>query len=475
MDETSTNRITRWTQKLLDLSLRNRLLNARESKQILPLAADSLTALEDRLAADRQVAVEPSDAKKSPADALRSTLSGDETRRRLKELYRVARTNLEESGVNALYLALGFLAWRPKGANAKEYRAPILLMPVRMTRRSVREGYTIARLDEDTALNTTLVEFLRAEFGITVPGSDPLPEDESGVDVEKVLAAFRLATDGMDGWSVAPEAALGHFSFGKFVMWKDLSARADRLASHPFVAHLMNGGGDYDDGVEVFPPEDVAAHIRYGELFTPLSADSSQLAAVLYSARGKSFVLHGPPGTGKSQTITNLIAHNLALGRKVLFVSEKKAALDVVHRRLSSIGLKPFCLELHSNKSGKTEVLAQFKDALDFADRGIPNEWQRTIEQMSRCRATLDAPVAALHRRQTNGLTAYDCFAARIAGGRKTFPISGARCCGRSERDVAEARERALRAFGRVLRRGFVKVGDRHRHAPSFSRFSPAL
>ena len=138
-DDKAAGRVARWTQKLLDLSLRNRLLNARESKQILPLAADSIAALEDRLAADRQVAIESADAKKAPADALRSTLSDDETRRRLKELYSVAKTELEESGVNALYLALGFLSWRPKGANAKDYRAPILLMPVRMSRRSVRE------------------------------------------------------------------------------------------------------------------------------------------------------------------------------------------------------------------------------------------------------------------------------------------------------------------------------------------------
>ncbi|MBQ3288897.1 MAG: DUF4011 domain-containing protein [Kiritimatiellae bacterium] len=446
MEDNIASRVTRWTQKLLDLSLRNRLLNARDSRQLLPLATDSLAALEDRLAADRPVAIESAGARKTAADALVTTLSEDDAGRRLKELHRLAKTDLEESGVNALYLALGFLAWRQQGANAKEYRAPILLMPVRLTRRNVREGYSVSRLDEDTALNATLVEFLRVEFGISVEGVDPLPEDESGVDVEKVMEAFRKATAGMDGWSVVQDAALGHFSFGKFVMWKDLSSRADRLAAHPLVAHLMKGGGDYDDGVTVFPPEDVAAHVRYGELFTPLSADSSQLAAVLYSAAGKSFVLHGPPGTGKSQTITNLIAHNLALGRKVLFVSEKKAALDVVHRRLSSIGLKPFCLELHSNKSGKAEVLAQFKEALDFVDKGVPNEWNRTVEQIARCRAELDAPVAALHRRQPNGLTAYDCFASRIAGGPKFFPISGARCSGRTEREVADARERVVQA-----------------------------
>ena len=190
MEDNSKNRVVRWTQKLLDLSLRNRLLNARDSKQILPLAVDDVASLEDRLSADQAVAVEPSDSQSRSAGALRSTLASDDMLRRLKEIFRLAKTDLEESGVNALYLALGFLRWRPKGANAKECRAPILLMPVQMTRKNVREGYTVSRLDDDTMLNATLVEFLRAEFGIAVEGVDPLPEDDSGVDVDAVMASF---------------------------------------------------------------------------------------------------------------------------------------------------------------------------------------------------------------------------------------------------------------------------------------------
>ena len=145
-----TDRVTRWTQKLLDLSLRNRLLNARDGKQILPLRVDSLGSLEDRLAADQAVAL----------DSL-SDLPSDELARRLKELYRLAKVELEESGVNALYLALGFLKWRTEGANAKDCRAPLLLLPVGLSRQSVNQGYRMARLDEDAALNATLVEFLR--------------------------------------------------------------------------------------------------------------------------------------------------------------------------------------------------------------------------------------------------------------------------------------------------------------------------
>ena len=289
MEDKATNRVTRWTQKLLDLSLRNRLLNARDSKQLLPLEGGDVAELENRLSADRPIAIEGASDKKQP-DALRSSLTPEETSRRLRELYRLAKTELEESGVNALFLALGFLKWRPKGANAKDYRAPILLMPVGLTRKNVREGYVLSRLDEDTELNATLVEFLKAEFGVKIDGLDPLPEDDSGVAVAKVLDVFREAVKAFPEWAVEEGAALGNFSFGKFVMWKDLSARADQLSAHPFVAHLMKGGGDYDDGVEVFPPEEVGAHIKYGELFTPLSADSSQLAAEHFSLCAPSVV-----------------------------------------------------------------------------------------------------------------------------------------------------------------------------------------
>lgn len=419
---TGQERIARWTQKLLDLSLRNRLLNARESKQILPLVTDSAAKLEDSLAADQTVALVSSESATKAVGALKVALAPDDMARRLKAIHRLAKGELEESGVNALYLAIGFLAWRPKGG-AKDYRAPILLIPVRLSRQNVREGYALTRLDEESMLNATLVEFLRVEFDLTVAGLDPLPEDESGLAVETIFQAFREAVAAQEGWAVVPEVALGHFSFGKFVMWKDLSSRADQLAAHPFVSHLMKGGGAYDDGISVFPVEDIAAHLDYRNLYTPLSADSSQLAAVLYSAQGKSFVLHGPPGTGKSQTITNLIAHNLALGRRVLFVSEKKAALDVVHRRLAAVGLKPFCLELHSNKSGKGEVLAQFREALDFVDKGVPTDWQKTVDQIANYRAELNAVLAALHKRQPNGLSAYDCFARKIADGPEPLPL----------------------------------------------------
>ena len=174
--------------------------------------------------------------------------------------------------------------------------------------------------------------------------------------------------------------------------------------------HLIEGGGFFDDGINVFEAAEISKYLDLKNLYCPMSADSSQLAAVLYSQMGKSFVLHGPPGTGKSQTITNIIAHNLALGRRVLFVSEKKAALEVVHKRLSGIGLNPFCLELHSSKTGKREVLAQFSEALNVPEQSISGEWSTTVHAIEQIRAELNGYVSALHQRFPNGLSAYDCF-----------------------------------------------------------------
>ena len=435
-------RIEHWTQKLLDFSARNRLLNIpQKSRQVVHLACDDIATLEDMLADGKGVSVRSSEEKKKDR-VLYADLPPDEVKRRMVSLMRDARRNLEESGVNTLFLALGTLQWLEpgRGANRKAYRAPILLVPVRLERASMAEGVKMSALDEDISVNVTLVEFLRSQCGVTVEGVDPLPLDEHGVDVAKVLESFRAAIAGQEGWDVFPEAVLGCFSFGKFVMWKDMTARADELVKHPLVDHRVGGGGLFDDGVEVFPPEEIAAHANPAERYCPVTADSAQLTAVLYPALGKTVVLHGPPGTGKSQTITNIIAHNLAKGRRVLFVSEKKAALDVVKDRLEKIGLMPFCLELHSNKTEKSHFYAQIKAALDVPETASPGEWNQTVADLERYRGELDGYVRALHRVQYNGLTAYDCFVSRMAGGPAAVKVD-AKALALSAQDVATLRE----------------------------------
>jgi len=444
--DAQSGRVRRWTQKLLDLSLRNRLLNVRDTKQVIPIACTDITVLEDRVAADESIAILALPDRLGEKDLhdlamlrnseigpeikeflereleqkrLRSTLAAAELNKRLTAVYRQSRSDLEEGGVNTLFLAVGFLEWKMTERDTKTYLAPILLIPVQLKRKSIAEGFRIARLDEDTLINETLLELLRSQFQMTVPGVFPLPTDDSGVDVARVMQIFRQTLKDMKGWEVREEARIGLFSFGKFIMWNDMTVRQDDLRKNPLVNHLIGGGGLFDDGIEVFPPEEIAQHLDLKSLCCPMSADSSQLTAVVYSGMGKSFVLHGPPGTGKSQTITNIIAHNLSLGRRVLFVSEKKAALDVVHNRLTKIGLKPFCLELHSNKAGKADVLKQFDEAIRVPESAAPAEWEKVVTDMERTRDELNVYVRELHKVFPNGLSAYDCFS-------RTLPLTEA-------------------------------------------------
>ncbi|MBR4222686.1 MAG: DUF4011 domain-containing protein, partial [Victivallales bacterium] len=435
--ELRSGRIARWTQKLLDLSLRNRLLNIRDTKYIIPLLCPDIGGMEDILAANDSLTLNSVKEELGEKDLhdlamlrnseiktgikalldselkqkrICTSLSQNEMSRRMTTLFRQGKTDLEEGGVNTIFAGIGFLEWRVSPRDEKSYLSPILLVPIRLVRKSIVEGIKIVRLDEDTIINETLLELLRSQFHLTIPGLSPLPTDKSGVDVPLVMQIIRQAVKNMPGWEVREEACIGHFSFGKFIMWTDMTARAELLKKHPLVNHLMEGGGLFDDGIEVFPPEEVARHIDLNQLYCPMSADSSQLTAVLYSTLGKSFVLHGPPGTGKSQTITNIIAQNLAMGRRVLFVSEKKAALDVVHKRLSQVGLRPFCLELHSNKSGKSEVLAQFSEALNVPDTQEPEQWGQLTGEMQALREQLNDYVGALHFHYPNGFSAYSCF-----------------------------------------------------------------
>ena len=161
-------------------------------------------------------------------------------------------------------------------------------------------------------------------------------------------------------------AYLGDFSFTQFVMWNDIRNRVDDLARNKLVRSLI-------DGKLSWPATAMQPGGRVDEAGTllPLSADASQLYAIQQAASGRSFVLHGPPGTGKSQTITALIPNALAQGKTVLFVAEKMAALSVVQSRLERIGIRPFCLELHSNKSRKRDVLEQLHAATEVV-RGRP-------------------------------------------------------------------------------------------------------
>lgn len=431
------NRIDLWKSRLLDLSLRNRLLNLRETKSTIRILSEP-EHVEDELAAERELSLrakpklmseeDPRNAatftKEQRADALKDHLQDElrvgrlhthleenEHSRRLTELFRSARNALDENGTNTLFAAVGILEWRETKHSDRVHRAPLLLVPVELKRKSVLEGFTLKRIDEETRLNVTLMEMLRQNFRKEISGLDPLPEDANGVNVDHVLRIFREAVRDLAGWEVKSEVWLGQFSFTKFLLWKDLADRLEDLTKNRVVNHLIHQAGTQISN----PSEDIRANelddrFHPREVMCPRSADSSQLAAVMAAADGHDFVLEGPPGTGKSQTITNIIANCLAVGKRVLFVAEKRAALDVVHRRLREDGLEPFCLELHSNKTGKADVLAQFERSLKFAEQTDTSDWENRAAEIERLRSGLNSYTRALHKRLSCGLSAYHCL-----------------------------------------------------------------
>ena len=201
-------------------------------------------------------------------------------------------------------------------------------------------------------IDPVLIEMLKQNFHISIKGLDVLPTDDAGIDVRKVLTIIRQNIMAKKRWDVLESAYIGNFSFASYVMWNDLRNRSEDLSKNIVVSSLMKGSLTWDAEPMLLPE-----HLEEQDTYLPLPADASQLFAIKEAVKGESFVLHGPPGTGKSQTITAMIANALAEGKTVLFVAEKMAALSVVQKRLNDIGIGPFCLELHSNKSKKSDVL----------------------------------------------------------------------------------------------------------------------
>ncbi|MGA0601510.1 DUF3320 domain-containing protein [Caulobacter sp. KR2-114] len=430
--DTPGDRIRQWQRKLLNLTTSNRLLHVPESAKVLRLHCPEPGKLEDLLASGHKLKIgampdlevggrDEATYERQTQTSLRdevarqmlernevlSTLAKDKLDAQLVELYRKARTDLEEGGTNTLYLALGFLKWRKSAAEDKVYRAPLILLPVKLERRSALSGVVMVQHEDEPRFNLTLLELLRQDFDLATPGLEgELPKDEHGIDLDGIWRIVRSAVREMPGFEVIPDLVVGTFSFAKYLMWKDLVDRADHLKQSPLVKHIIERGGDEFGDREKFPrPESLDDELTPADLFTPLPADSSQLAAIVASARGQSFVLDGPPGCGKSQTIANMIAHNLALGRRVLFVAEKRAALEVVQRRLADKGLGPFCLELHSAKATKTAVLRQLDQAWSTRDAMTAEEWEEEALEARALRDSLNALVRLLHRRQANGWT----------------------------------------------------------------------
>ncbi|MEG1473588.1 MAG: DUF4011 domain-containing protein, partial [Christensenella sp.] len=363
-----------WKNKLLDLGKRNRLLNYRDTKRSnLRIKTPSIfdlwnsfvvseKSLEFDYFDDEKASLfEANDEQETQENTgSRSVITNQtikEQQKTLRNLRQKAKTATEEQGVNILYLSFGFLKWSESGHSDQYCNSPIILVPVTLTIESITSPFVLNLHEDEIVLNPTLVYKLENDFGIT------LPEFSEETDLQSYLETINTLVLA-NKWEVFNVVGLSLLSFLKINMYNDLETHKDKILSNPVVRALNGDTSALNVSVEDINDFDHDRQTTPTEIFQVVDADSSQQDAVLFAKKGASFVLQGPPGTGKSQTITNIIAECLAAGKKVLFVSEKMAALEVVQRRLTSAGLDIFCLVLHSYKANKKEILEQLADTL---------------------------------------------------------------------------------------------------------------
>lgn len=405
-------RVTAWQRDLLDMSYNNPLLRLKKSSCIpVHVPAGSLGTLEDDIAEGRTFHLMAEDdiaeihraqgaltaADVDPAvtrrllveeQILHIGVGTGAYQKALKDLARKARLTQEETGANNLYLTLGTMLWDERG---KPGRAPLLLVPVKLTGGQGHRPYQI-EVDQTREVqpNYCLVEKLRVMRGVDLPVLVTPFTDGSGIDVDAVLARLRgdLLANALAEFQVDETAHLTLLQFSTLEMWRDLRDSWPTFLQRPVVEHLVETPGlPFLDGIAA-PVAEAAAEAT---TYLPIPADGSQIEAVRWAGAGKSFILEGPPGTGKSQTITNLVAHLLASGRRVLFVAEKQAALDVVKRRLDDVGLGDFSLDLHGRQQTATKVRDQLGRALEASTSPSP---------------TWDA-LRSTHRNRTESLAHY--------------------------------------------------------------------
>ena len=460
-------RVTAWKNSLLDLSLRNRLINLPEARSgaSLLVPPGRLGSIEDLLNDSTALTLLPSDrvdeihsargvrlARDLPEQilaesldrrrALFTGLASDAYATRLRNLAYKARTIEEDTGANNLYLALGTLVWRFED---RELRSPLILVPVHLRTVSKQSVYQIELDDSGSSTpNFCLLEKLRQSVGIEIPGLASPELDDSGIDLDAALNAVRvaIATSGLRA-RVEPTADLAILQFAKFRLWKDLDENWSVFARNPLVSHLIST--PTQSFADSMPDGQSAIDLDALAGACPVPADASQLKAVASAVDGATFVLEGPPGTGKSQTITNLLARCVADGKRVLFVAEKRAALDVVRRRLDAVGLDRFALDLHDKASKPAAVRAQILAALDHAvevDReGMAVEQER-LDSSTR---VLSRYRQRLHEDNAAGLSLYGAHDRELAiGSAVAMPLPQA-LLGRSASDIDGIRAALVR------------------------------
>ena len=387
MSETILPKLEASRKELLDLGMRNTLLNYKVPKvRGLQIVQEQSTSIYEILVRQNKAMTflgrpgKDDDEEQFELPELSepelqgsyndTRLQTNETESKLQtkilNTYYFAKTSIEEQGVNMLYIALGILNWYEKGNTDEPRKAPLILVPVALERSSANERFRLRYTGAEIGANLSLQAKMMVDFNITIPD---LPEDEE-LDLKAYYSIIKERVQHLANWKVDEDSIeLGFFSFGKFMIYHDLDSAKwpdnKKPFDHPILQSLF-GDGFNEPQPSIGENHHLDNETDADQLLQVVDADSSQVIAMLAVHEGRNMVIQGPPGTGKSQTITNLIADAVGNGKKVLFVAEKMAALEVVKRRLDSINLGEACLELHSHKANKRELHTELKRVLDL-------------------------------------------------------------------------------------------------------------
>lgn len=450
--------VKKWLESLLDLSYRNPLINFKNPETCVPLlsAPEALGVIEDLLQNRQILQLLPNQLTSSNAaeeayvlddrgqvalgrkagdfvaqaladKALLTKFGPDSHKTKMRKMASSAKTFFEETGSNGLYLAMGSLVWTAKiGNEERKVKSPLILLPVNIiSKNRGREFYLT--IDEGSQImpNFSLAEKLWREQGIKLDNLVNLVEDESGVDIDGTFAYIRkkLADANLMDFRVDEDAVLGFFNFSTYRLWRDLLDNWKTFEKNALVNHFINTPfEEFKDPSTQIPDENLDDLVSR----LPISSDASQARAISHAMAGKTFILQGPPGTGKSQTITNLLARALSEGKRVLFVAEKKDALDVVKERLDAAGLGAFSLDLHDKGMNPKVMKEQLANVLDIAIAADRVGYESARSEYEGALSPLQKYRNRLHEIGRLGESIYSALDKRLAiRGASTLPISG--------------------------------------------------
>lgn len=438
-------KIESYRAKLLDLSGRNRMLNFKLGKSqgvelSLPDITNALSELvifgdndpwfevvatkdatpsvvqksaNDDSSEEEEEWIEPLEKIYFSSEYKQSNINS-----RLSQTYRRYREALDDRGVNILGLAAVFLTTPIQAvktfSKTDSWDIPLLLVRLAMERRKDKRGriHFVFKTEDEIIVNPAALRFLRDEMtpGVKLPELTITDKDIEEATDEEVktyrhkalndwVAKLTEAIPSSSKWKLdASRVAISSsFTFHKFPMYEDLDSKHweaisghNILTSNPLIQRLL---GLAKDGEGEGSSEVTKGQLEASErTFTVLDADSSQLKAIVEASNGSNLVVHGPPGTGKSQTITNLITQLVAENKKVLFVSEKRAALEVVAKNFNRVGLKHAYIDLHGNQIQAKEFkekLQQSWESGKLATTSVEN-FSENLSALKRTRDILD-------------------------------------------------------------------------------------